>query len=613
LKKANCSPVIKNYKLQITNYKSRDELWLGILAGAVALGAFLFYFHHHVILLYGDAVAHINIARRVFDSRDPGPLQLGTVWLPLPHVLMLPLVISRWMWQTGTGGAIPSMAAYVAGALGLFRLVRRTLEVKANPRLARIAAWFAGMVYVANPNLIYLQTTAMTEPLYLALFIWATVFFSEFVSDPHPLRLAKNGFAAKGWATQGEANRSLRNCGILLILMMLTRYDGWFAGVVFGVAAFLVSRFTFRVAGSFFEVSKKQVPRGLKSARNDKAKAVVAVEVESPQGSRLGTPVRLWRFALLLAAVPVLWLVYNAAAWGGPLAFATGPYSARAIEQRAATPSFPHHPGYHSVGVAALYFLKDTQLNLGEGAWGALWVLLAAAGTLLLLGFARQRWPLLLLWIPLPFYALSIARGGVWIYFPEWWPNSYTNTRYGLQLLPAVAVFVAVVLWFVLRELSQSRFLGAKAPRNDKIRPVWTVAAIAVTLVFVGVSYASVWQSDPICLREARANSLARAPFDRKLAEELRRLPAAATVLMTIGDHVGAFQQAGIPFRRTINETTHPYWEQALLNPAQYADYAIAFGDDAVAQAVRAQADKFEAVGEVDRAGQARAVIYRRR
>ena len=46
---------------------------------------------------------------------------------------------------------------------------------------ARIAAWFAAVIYAANPNLIYLQTTAMTEPIYLAFFIWAVVYFNEFV------------------------------------------------------------------------------------------------------------------------------------------------------------------------------------------------------------------------------------------------------------------------------------------------------------------------------------------------------------------------------------------------------------------------------------------------
>ena len=33
------------------------------------------------------------------------------------------------------------------------------------------------------PNLIYMQATAMTESLYLALFIWAVVYFAEFIAN----------------------------------------------------------------------------------------------------------------------------------------------------------------------------------------------------------------------------------------------------------------------------------------------------------------------------------------------------------------------------------------------------------------------------------------------
>ena len=54
-----------------------------MMASAGSILSFLYFFFSDQILLYGDAVAHINIARRVFDSRTPGPQQLGTVWLPL--------------------------------------------------------------------------------------------------------------------------------------------------------------------------------------------------------------------------------------------------------------------------------------------------------------------------------------------------------------------------------------------------------------------------------------------------------------------------------------------------------------------------------------------------
>src|SRR5881397_1651391 len=102
----------------------RQTVLVAGFAACLSVASFLYYLRHGDLLLYGDAVAHINIARRVFDSRTPGPLQLGTVWLPLPHLLMLPFIASRWMWRTGIGGSIPSLFAYVLSVTGIFRLVR---------------------------------------------------------------------------------------------------------------------------------------------------------------------------------------------------------------------------------------------------------------------------------------------------------------------------------------------------------------------------------------------------------------------------------------------------------------------------------------------------------
>src|SRR5271170_4660764 len=96
----------------------RETTLVGQLAAGASLLAFLFYFRRGDLLLFGDAVAHINIARRVFDSQTPGLLQLGTVWLPLPHLLMIPFIWSNAMWQSGSGGSIASMIAYVLGAMG---------------------------------------------------------------------------------------------------------------------------------------------------------------------------------------------------------------------------------------------------------------------------------------------------------------------------------------------------------------------------------------------------------------------------------------------------------------------------------------------------------------
>src|SRR5258708_40361486 len=146
--------------------------------------------------------------RRFFYSKTPVLLQLGTVWLPLPHLLRMPFLISNEMWRRGIGGSIPSMAAYVCSVVGMFRLVREALARNSKATgSARVAAWTAALVYGTNPNLIYMQTTAMGEALYLAFFIWAVVYFSEFV--------------------RGE-EKALTKCGLCLVAACLTRYDGWF-------------------------------------------------------------------------------------------------------------------------------------------------------------------------------------------------------------------------------------------------------------------------------------------------------------------------------------------------------------------------------------------------
>ncbi len=122
---------------------------------------------HGTLLLYGDAVAHLHIARRVFDSLTPGFRQLGSVWLPLPHILLLPFVWNMAWWRNGLAGACISIPSYVLGCAGMYRLARMWLSVPA----AIVVVAFYGL----NPGLLYMATTAMNEPLFLAEMIWAVL------------------------------------------------------------------------------------------------------------------------------------------------------------------------------------------------------------------------------------------------------------------------------------------------------------------------------------------------------------------------------------------------------------------------------------------------------
>ena len=99
-----------------------------VLLAAWSAFAVWFFFSRGWLLYYGDAEAHMNIARRVLDSQTPSYDQFGTVWLPLPHVLMLPFVRIDALWLSGLAGAIPSAACFVLGATFLFAAVRRIFD-----------------------------------------------------------------------------------------------------------------------------------------------------------------------------------------------------------------------------------------------------------------------------------------------------------------------------------------------------------------------------------------------------------------------------------------------------------------------------------------------------
>jgi len=265
-----------------------------------------------------------------------------------------------------------------------------------------------------------------------------------------------------------------------------------------------------------------------------------------------------------------------------------------------------------------MYFLKSAEANVADNEWLLrAWILFAVAALVAAAVTYRRRlsapasppvpWALLFLLVPLPFYALSVAYGGVPIFIPAWWPFTHYNVRYGLQLLPAFAVALGILVRGAARS-------GAWSPRMR-------LACVLGMFALVLASYASIWRSGPVSLREAQVNMNSRNQLEAQLAIWLQKLPQGSTLLMYLGDHVGALQQAGIPLKRVINEGNHRTWKQpadpdglwenALADPARYADYVVAFEGDSVWQAV--QNRHLQALVEIHTTGQARAVLYRAR
>ncbi len=511
--------------------------WSALLASLFALS---FSYSRGIMLLYGDAVAHLHIARRIIDSLNPGLTQLGSVWLPLPHLLLVPFVARMEWWQSGLAGAFPSMGAFVLGTAGIYRLARLWVQ----PGSALVAVLF----FALNPGLLYMQTTAMNEPLFLSEMIWAVLLIVEY------------GRALQAEEVQGAA-KLLLAAGIVLVAAVYTRYDGW----IFACLACLVAF----------------------------SKAVRSKRWNSPAGGAFVL------FTVMLAIAPVIWMAYCARQFGDPLDFMRGPYSAKAIELRTATPGAPHYPGWHSMPVAAIYFLKAAELGATTLRFANLLLILSLVGSVA----ASVRWrardglTALLLWFPLPFYAYSVAYGSVPIFIPLWWPHSWYNTRYGMEMLPVFALSLGFLVACV------SDWTAGYRPTVAR----WIPAAVALLIV---ANDAVLLRARPLVLDEAIANSRTRIPFEVAYAHALQLLPQNATILAYTSDHVGAFQRAGIALKHTINETDYYQWQPALKDPAKTADFVITTDGDAVAKAVAAKPEGLTLINIVCSTGQPCVRIY---
>lgn len=524
---------------------TREEIF-PVAVGATILSFLALYLSisKGYILLYGDAVAHLAIARRIFDSRNPGLPQLGGVWLPLPHLLMLPFVQRMEWWQSGLAGAWPSLVCYILGAAGFYKLARRILA----PRWAITATAF----YALNPNLLYLATTAMTEPLFLALILWITLLTVECLAAIRASQLRR-------------AERRLLGLGLLILAAVFTRYDGWILG------AFAWCLIAFH----------------LWRARDFARRILPAFAV----------------FTLLAVAGPLLWLWYNQHFFHDALDFMRGPYSAPAIEKKTSPPGSRHYRGWHNPAWALLFYTRTAQVDAAFWETGFALLLAALIGAWTAVRRRIEPAAVLLLWMPLAFYVYSIAYGSVPIFIPQLWPHSYYNSRYGMELLPALSLYAIFAVALLERRLVAR---AGSAPHRLTARLLQPVAVALAVLNCIGMMYRT-----PSVLKEALVNASTRVPFEESIAHVLREFPAGSPILMQNSDHVGALQDAGIPLKQTVNEGEYYSWHAALQGPAQNAAYVIAIAGDPVAQAVAEHPENLDELTIICTTGQPCARIYR--
>lgn len=375
---------------------TRDRVaWaVGATATLMSVTAYAITDRLHAVLLYADSVSHLEIARRVVSGTSPGLAQLGDVWLPLPHLLMLPLVGFGPLYRNGFAGGAVSMAAYVVTAVLIYKVAFRLTNLKT-------AGVVAAGVFALNVNMLFMQSTPMTEALLFCL-------------------LAGAVYCVQQWADTGRYQYLVAG-GIVALAATLTRYESWPV-----LAALLL------------------------------AVAVIAWNRPGPghRRRRAGVLDRLAVFAVAGCAGILAWVIWNWAIFGSPLDFQNGSYAKPSNWVSHGEPAIGHW-----LTAARTYWYA----MLGNETWPLL--LLGAAGLVALIatgwrsprGVARTL-PVLSLLVLLPFYVACLYTGQRPLHVPQVEHGLY-NVRFGLVMLVPTAIGVGCLVG-ALRRARPARYIA---------------------------------------------------------------------------------------------------------------------------------------------------------
>lgn len=377
---------MKNITLSFTqsgldNLKRFIEKYVGFLMfcilAVISVSVFFIYYQNGLGLSYNDARSHLDIGRRVVEGLKPGIAQLGSVWLPLPHILMIPTIWNDFMWHSGLSGALVSMVSFVATAI-LIYLFLKELEVGILGRLIGV------FVFIANLNILYLQSTAMTELLLIATMTVGGYELLLWFKKDNILNLVKSAF--------------------FVMLSTLVRYDGWFLFIF--------------------------------------ATALISIEVFRRRGYKVTEGIIIL-FATLSGFGIFLWFLWNILIFKDPLYFALGPYSAHTQQEQLAIAGNLATKGNLLFSIKVYLYSVAFNCNTFIAVLGVVGAVIfwfdkkiktstkIAAATLL---------------APLIFNILSLYLGQSVLFIQGLSGNTWFNARYGIMVMPSITIFVGYLI-----------------------------------------------------------------------------------------------------------------------------------------------------------------------
>ena len=345
------------------------------------------------------------------------------------------------------------------------------------------AGLVAAAIFAFNPNTLYMQSTAMSELDLMCLAVVAVYYTLRWTSAFHPADLVKAAAAGASGT--------------------LVRYDGW--ALAAGLAL-VVCIAALRKGRAFAEASTIL-------------------------------------FGTLAFVGCAGWLVYNQVIFGNALEFFNGASSSQV--QQTAFARQKGLPTLHNVLLSLHVYVQaivDT-VWLPVGVCALLgfvvWVIRAR--------FATRTLPLYVLLMPLAFNWLSLVTGNSTIETPEI-PfsgiSTYYNERYGMMMIPAVALFLGFLTYrlFLLRTAA-----------------VATVIAFAVAGTFLAPPYVL---ADPLV-------GVVRSPDTVQAGDWLRSHYHGGAILAGYSAFGPAMFYSALPDTDFITDSNGAQFTKALADPAR--------------------------------------------
>lgn len=222
----------------------------GVLSIGLLFSVYLYNLDNHSLLYYGDSVSHLVRTREFIDSINPGLFeQLGTVWLPVPHLLLLPFSLIDSLFKTGFAGLAVSLPSLAITSVFLCKIIK--IQIGDISYIAIAGA----LLYASNPNILYLGIISMTEAPFMLFFVASAYYFQKWVVlSPNYADLqeeAKSSVLQKKLFSLSQINistssrqslYSLIKCSVFISLATLCRYEAWI------IPVFLVPFVTIAVA-----------------------------------------------------------------------------------------------------------------------------------------------------------------------------------------------------------------------------------------------------------------------------------------------------------------------------------------------------------------------------